>query len=58
MEVSEFSDQKKIWAGRYYNDTGFCNRLLYWECVQIINKLHKDRFDIIVHEEQWRKRYN
>ena len=49
MEVSEFY---RRFGGRYYNDTGFCNRLLYWECVQIINKLHKDRFDIIVHEEQ------
>lgn len=40
-------------AGRYYNDTGFCNRLLYWEVVQYINHLHKNKFDIVVHEEQW-----
>jgi hypothetical protein len=40
-------------AGRYYNDTGLCNRLLFWEIVQIVNKLHNDKFEVVVYDEQW-----
>lgn len=40
-------------VGRYYNDTGLCNRLLFWEVVQTINKLHNNKFDVIVYDEQW-----
>ena len=40
-------------AGRYYNDTGLCNRLLFWEVIQIINRLHNNRFDVVVYDNQW-----
>lgn len=40
-------------VGRFYNDTGLCNRLLFWEVVQIINKLQNNKFNVVVHEEQW-----
>lgn len=39
--------------GKYKtNDTGLCNRLLYWELCKIINYLNDDKFNVVIDDEQ------
>jgi hypothetical protein len=35
------------------NDTGLCNRIFYWEALQLINKLNNYKFTIEVDEDFW-----
>jgi hypothetical protein len=41
-----------IYGNYNTNDTGLCNRLLFWEIAQIINYLHDNKFEVVVDKQQ------